>query len=128
MAYQKIQLRIYFQLLYGCGLIPSERYQRPSSITYLIKWIVFCLGLIFFNKTENPPKYAKLQFLSTTESHSLFFTDQRGLGVWRVAAEGELWSERRGPDPVNEYEAFRKNVLSNLKAKVSYILFLITTI
>ena len=29
-----------------------------------------------------------------------------------------MWSENRGPDPISEYDAFRKNVLSNLKAKV----------
>lgn len=72
------------------------------------------------NKTENVPKFPKLQFLSTTESHSLFLSDQRGMATWRVAKKEELWSVgNRGPDPVTEYEAFRKNVLSNLKAKVS---------
>ena len=33
-----------------------------------------------------------------------------------------MWSENRGPDPTSEYDVFRKNVLSNLKAKVCYLL------
>ena len=35
-----------------------------------------------------------------------------------MAEGGELWSASRGPDPITEYELFRKNILSNLKAKV----------
>ena len=36
-----------------------------------------------------------------------------------MAEGGEMWSANRGPDPITEYELFRKNVLTNLKAKVS---------
>ncbi|KAI6646002.1 Endonuclease 8-like 1 [Oopsacas minuta] len=74
-------------------------------------------GLIFFNKTTEAPKYPKLQFITSCTTHSLFFSDQKGWGVWHIAEKGELWSDNRGPDPLTEYDLFRKNVLSNLKAK-----------
>ena len=35
-----------------------------------------------------------------------------------MAEGGKMWSANRGPDPITEYELFRKNILSNLKAKV----------
>ncbi|KAI6645986.1 Endonuclease 8-like 1 [Oopsacas minuta] len=74
-------------------------------------------GIFCFNKTTEPPKYVKLQFITSCTTHSLFFSDQKGWGVWHIAEKGELWSDNRGPDPLTEYDLFRKNVLSNLKAK-----------
>merc|ERR1712203_828152 len=43
----------------------------------------------------------------------LSFVDYRRFGRWEL--EGD-WGKDRGPDPIYDYENFRKNVLDNLSA------------
>lgn len=67
-------------------------------------------GHFRLSRTGDENKHAHLMFLST-DDHTLSFVDVRRFGKWKPGFE---WSENRGPCPVKEFEAFKKNVLDNL--------------
>jgi len=71
-------------------------------------------GCFKFTKLEDLPKHAHLRFFTLEEKPSLVlsFVDYRRFGRWEV--EGD-WGKDRGPDPIFDYQNFRKNVLENLK-------------
>jgi len=69
-------------------------------------------GCFQLTPASSLPKHAHLRFFTPAEvGLVLSFVDYRRFGRWEV--EGE-WGKDRGPDPINEYEAFRDNVLTNL--------------
>lgn len=81
-----------------------------------------CLRLLFrfgmsgcfqLTPASSLPKHAHLRFFTQDKvGFALSFVDYRRFGRWEV--EGE-WGVDRGPDPINEYGAFRDNILSNLE-------------
>ena len=75
-------------------------------------------GKFVFTSSEDVPKHAHLKFSCIVEgkTHFLSFVDTRRFGSWHVMETG--WGENRGPDIVDEYDAFRKNVLDNLDESV----------
>ncbi|MPC32631.1 Endonuclease 8-like 1 [Portunus trituberculatus] len=71
-------------------------------------------GSFKYTPVSELPKHAHLQFYTINEPIPmvLSFVDYRRFGRWEV--EGE-WGADRGPDPIWEYQAFRSNVMENLK-------------
>ena len=78
-------------------------------------------GKFRFCPLKELPKHAHLQFFTKTSRRGkgkeespdvLSFVDVRRFGSWHVMPEG--WGENRGPDPMLEYDAFRRNVLEHL--------------
>lgn len=71
-------------------------------------------GRFRFGSIADVPKHSHLKFFSTEHPQNvLSFVDVRRFGSWQILPEG--WGEERGPDPMYEYEAFRRNVLENLE-------------
>ncbi|KAG0723611.1 Endonuclease 8-like 1 [Chionoecetes opilio] len=72
-------------------------------------------GCFKYTPVSELHKHAHLQFYTIGEPTPmvLSFVDYRRFGRWEV--EGD-WGRDRGPDPIWEYQAFRANVLENLKA------------
>jgi len=68
-------------------------------------------GCFKFNPVEDLPKHAHLRFLEEKPQQVLSFVDYRRFGRWEL--EGD-WGKNRGPDPIYDYENFRKNVLDHL--------------
>ena len=90
-------------------------------------------GKFTFTPAAAIPKHAHLQFHTLCkksgesegkgkireeeeEENVLSFVDTRRFGSWHVMESG--WGKDRGPDIVNEYEAFRSNVLDHLEDPV----------
>ena len=78
-------------------------------------------GKFRFGPASELPKHAHLQFFSNGsdgkgEPNVLSFVDVRRFGTWRVMPAG--WGEDRGPDPILEYDAFRRQVLENVEDPV----------
>ena len=71
-------------------------------------------GKFVFTDTQSVPKHAHLRFYSVHDgkTYVLSFVDSRRFGSWQVMETG--WGEKRGPDIIDEYDAFRRNVLDNL--------------
>ncbi|KAK8381390.1 hypothetical protein O3P69_018459 [Scylla paramamosain] len=72
-------------------------------------------GNFKYTPVSDLPKHAHLQFYTINELTPmvLSFVDYRRFGRWEV--EGD-WGADRGPDPIREYQAFRSNVMENLKS------------
>lgn len=68
-------------------------------------------GKFAFTCYEDVPKHAHLKFF-TVERYVLSFVDSRRFGSWQALDNG--WGENRGPDAIDEYDDFRRNVLVNL--------------
>jgi len=66
----------------------------------------------FFNitLTGNEQKHSHLMF-DSLQGYTLSFVDVRRFGKWKLA---NGWSPNRGPDPIRDFENFKKNVLNNL--------------
>jgi endonuclease VIII-like 1 len=66
----------------------------------------------FFNitKTGAEAKHSHLMF-DSNQGYTLSFVDVRRFGKWKLA---KGWSPNRGPDPIRDFENFKKNVLNNL--------------
>jgi len=70
-------------------------------------------GCFQLTPASDLPKHAHLRFFTPAKvGLALSFVDYRRFGRWEV--EGE-WGVDRGPDPINEYAAFRDNILANLE-------------
>ena len=70
-------------------------------------------GCFQLTPASSLPKHAHLRFFTPGKvGLALSFVDYRRFGRWEV--EGE-WGVDRGPDPINEYDAFRDNILANLE-------------
>ena len=63
--------------------------------------------------TAQENKHSHLKFYST-DGTTLSFVDVRRFGKWK---QGFWWSDNRGPDPTEEYDAFVKNIEENLHKK-----------
>jgi len=70
-------------------------------------------GCFKLTQVDDLPKHAHLRFFTVDEKPQqvLSFVDYRRFGRWEL--EGN-WGKNRGPDPIFDYENFRKNVLNNL--------------
>jgi len=70
-------------------------------------------GCFKFTPLELLPKHAHLRFFTIDEKPQqvLSFVDYRRFGRWEI--EGD-WGKDRGPDPIFDYENFRRNVLYSL--------------
>lgn len=66
-----------------------------------------------FTETDKIPKHAHLMF-DTNDGWTLSLVDVRRFARWQWT---NGWSEKRGPDPVNELETFITNVIENLNKK-----------
>jgi len=70
-------------------------------------------GCFQLTPASSLPKHAHLRFFTPAKvGLALSFVDYRRFGRWEL--EGE-WGRDRGPDPINEYAAFRDNILANLE-------------
>jgi len=70
-------------------------------------------GCFQLTPASSLPKHAHLRFFTHDKAGlALSFVDYRRFGRWEVDGE---WGVDRGPDPINQYGAFRDNVLSNLE-------------
>lgn len=58
------------------------------------------------------PKHTHIHFGSSSAGHALCFVDSNRLGTWN---EGSFDRVTRGPDPINEFDAFRTNVLGRIR-------------
>lgn len=84
----------------------------PKRVTSIL--IRFGMSGCFQMRPANQlDKHAHLQFTTLDRQHILAFVDYRRFGRWE---EGGDWGRDRGPDPVDEYPAFRENILTNLQA------------
>lgn len=68
-------------------------------------------GCFKLTKSQELPKHAHLRFFTSDRQQVLCFVDYRRFGSWHIEKD---WGPDRGPDPMTEYEEFRKNVLENL--------------
>ena len=71
-------------------------------------------GKFIFTDSEGVPKHAHLRFYSVCEgkTYVLSFVDSRRFGSWQVMEIG--WGKKRGPDIIDEYDTFRRNIFDNL--------------
>ncbi len=93
---------------------------RPIDGKPYIK-LVFQFGMTgnwYFVNYENfkKIKHVHIWFEGKKEDKSFFlaFQDVRRFGSWRLSH----WGENRGPDPIDDSEAFIKNIKDNLHKKV----------
>ena len=72
-------------------------------------------GCFKFTEADDLPKHAHLRFFTVGEKpvRVLSFVDYRRFGRWEIGAD---WGRDRGPDPMFDYDSFRKNVLDHLEA------------
>jgi len=71
-------------------------------------------GCFKFTTLGDLPKHAHLRFFTLGEQPPLVlsFVDYRRFGRWEIDGD---WGKDRGPDPIFDYQNFRRNVLENLK-------------
>ncbi|XP_077988617.1 endonuclease 8-like 1 [Glandiceps talaboti] len=73
-------------------------------------------GKFAFTDADEVHKHAHLKFFTNDKSPMvLSFVDVRRFGRWEVNAD---WSDKRGPDPMFDYQAFRSNVVKNVSKVV----------
>ncbi|XP_023241242.1 endonuclease 8-like 1 isoform X1 [Centruroides sculpturatus] len=74
-------------------------------------------GSFKFTDADSLPKHSHLRFYTSNKKSPkvLSFVDPRRFGKWEISDE---WSSDRGPDPMFQYEDFRKNVLLNLSQSI----------
>jgi len=76
--------------------------------------IVFNHGLVGnWDWTDQTAPDNSLIKFETTDGKSLRFLDVQRLGSWHVGT----WGPDRGPDPLEDYDRFRDNVLQNVHSK-----------
>jgi len=89
----------------------EDKEKKSNSLRVLFRFGMS--GCFQLTSASSLPKHAHLRFFTPGKvGLALSFVDYRRFGRWEV--EGE-WGVDRGPDPINQYEAFRDNVLSNLE-------------
>lgn len=87
---------------------------RDSDKVVKILMTMGMSGYFHLHNTEKPPKHAHLSFIST-DGVSLSFIDVRRFGKWKIS---DNWSPNRGPDPIDEFDKFKENILLNLNKAV----------
>lgn len=93
----------------GKELMLTLTYRDSHEIVKLLMTMGMS-GFFQLHNTETLPKHAHLSFIST-DGVSLSFVDVRRFGKWKIS---DNWSPNRGPDPINEFDKFKENILSNL--------------
>lgn len=97
-------------------IVKQENDRGPGKDIQTLS-IVFQFGMsgcFRFTNEKNLHKHSHLMF-HTLDDMILSFVDVRRFGRWRIS---DTFSPDRGPDLVNEYGAFRKNVLEHLDNKI----------
>ena len=91
--------------------------ENPSNHTRIL-FRFGMTGKIVFTCEEDVPKHAHLKFFTVCEGerYVLSFVDSRRFGSWQMIDDG--WGEKRGPDIIDEYAAFRMNIFENLQQSV----------
>ena len=73
-------------------------------------------GRFCFTSANDLHKHTHLSFISTDEpAMALGFVDVRRFGSWQVSAD---WGKDRGPDPMDEYDEFCRNIMENVEDPV----------
>jgi endonuclease VIII-like 1 len=67
-------------------------------------------GHFAYTYTTNEPKHSHLMFF-TNDGTTLSFVDVRRFGKWKWVND---WSPNRGPDPMAEFEDFKKHIKENI--------------
>jgi formamidopyrimidine-DNA glycosylase len=84
------------------------------------KHFIFKFGMsgcfLYFENKEDLHKHAHVIF-EAVDGTFLCFVDQRRFGSWEEVESGSDWGSDRGPDPIDEYPAFCKNVAKNIEKK-----------
>lgn len=78
--------------------------------------IIFHFGMSGKFELQNKSEMAKhshLNFFMRDENKVLSFIDYRRFGKWKVTSE---WDVKRGPCVLQDYKAFRQNVLKSIEA------------
>jgi len=90
----------------------SDKRKLPNTMAIVVRFGMS--GIFKFTKADDLPKHSHLRFYTVNDDTNmvLSFVDARRFGHWEVNGD---WTPNRSPDPIYEYELFRKNVLSNLK-------------
>lgn len=94
-------------------LTPNGNYSKNISC----RSILFQFGMtgkFVFLPVDEMPKHSHLMFFTSDKLNALIFEDYRRFGKW---TESEGFSEGRGPDPVWEFDEFKKNVLENFETE-----------
>ena len=89
--------------------------QENSSNRVRILFRFGMTGKFVFTCEEDVPKHAHLKFFSVCDGkkYVLSFVDSRRFGSWQIVDDG--WGDKRGPDIIDEYDAFKKNIFENLQ-------------
>ena len=105
-----------------CYVITSESRGKEVSLTLQCRQdssnklrILFRFGMsgqFLFSSATELHKHAHLNFFSADSPPMvLSFVDPRRFGSWHIT---DSWGEGRGPDPMLEYNLFRRNILTHL--------------
>jgi endonuclease VIII-like 1 len=81
-----------------------------------IKTLMFTFGMTGYwlsGDINNPPKHTKVAIININKKQALYFIDVRRFGKWRWGD----WAENRGPDPIDEFDDFKNNIINNLHDK-----------
>jgi len=84
-----------------------------SGETIPMRMTMGMAGHFRMDRTGEENKHAHLNFYST-DGNTLSFVDVRRFGKWKL---GYGWSDNRGPDPTQDYDAFVKNIEDNIDKK-----------
>ena len=87
---------------------------KKSAKNDEIKHLLFRFGMsgcFKLTSVNEIPKHAHLRFFTKNGQSVLSFVDYRRFGSWHINGD---WGPDRGPDPIDEYSEFRKNILENL--------------
>ncbi|XP_070543253.1 endonuclease 8-like 1 [Ptychodera flava] len=102
----------------ACTSGKSDAKKAKTSLLESLK-ILFRFGMsgkFQFTSEDELHKHSHLRFFTADKPPMvLSFVDVRRFGRWEVDAD---WSPQRGPDPMFEYQSFRKNVVNNLTKSV----------
>eukprot|EP01089_Gocevia_fonbrunei_P013208 TRINITY_DN3322_c0_g1_i1.p1 TRINITY_DN3322_c0_g1~~TRINITY_DN3322_c0_g1_i1.p1 ORF type:complete len:424 (-),score=85.21 TRINITY_DN3322_c0_g1_i1:67-1167(-) len=84
-----------------------------------IVYVTFAHGLngkwVCCSNEQAKSKYAKGHYVhfQTTDGYSICFTDGQKIGRWVLGS----WGDDRSPDPLLEFDAFRRNVINNTSSR-----------
>ncbi len=77
-------------------------------------WVLFTHGLggCWKFTGKELPQASRVQFWTQDEQKVLNYVDVQNMGKWNCLAAA-TWGKGRGPDPVDEFELFKANIVNN---------------
>jgi len=69
----------------------------------------------FYTERDEIHKHAHVTFEAENGGGYLCFVDQRRFGSWAEVDHADAWGDDRGPDPIDEYALFCKNVVEKIQ-------------